>query len=185
MRADTPGCRLGLTPLRLVSPNGRRTLDLVVDTENAWKALTQANDWIRAADTKAAAVLTASGVLGGLVVRSSATVGNPWQTALLVLTLGCVGASILLALWVFVPRLGSGRSPSLLFFGHVARKYPRPERFTADYLEMLGDRDQLETQLATQLWVTSHIAYRKHRRIAPAIWLLGIALLTAIGTGLG
>lgn len=85
---------------------------------------------------------------------------------------------------VFIPRLRNDRSQGLLYFGNIARRYTDPAEFIPAYRELLSDGPRLEKALAEQVWATSHIARRKFRNVTPAVWLLGIALIAALGAGL-
>lgn len=163
------------------------TLNAVTTAEDAWKALAQANDWIKVADTKAGAVIAASGVLGGFLLRAVPAPGHwgqdPWKVGILLVALAVVGTSALMSLRVFTPRLRTGEAPSLLYFDHIARCYPRPEEFTGPYLAMLRQEERLQESLAEQLWATSVIARRKFRSVTYAIWLLGAGIALAVAAG--
>ncbi|GAB3672549.1 Pycsar system effector family protein [Saccharopolyspora tripterygii] len=157
-------------------------------SEDAWKALQQTHDLIKVADTKAAAIVTGNGVLGGVLLKALPP-HSAWPTAwphvvLLLGSIAALSASILCALLVFAPRLRNDRPESLLYFGTVARQYADPAEFVPAYRKLLSDGPRLEKALAEQVWTTSHIARRKFRKVTPAIWLLAIALITALGAGL-
>lgn len=148
----------------------------------------QTTDWIRVADTKAAAILAGGGVLGGVLVRAFPVVAQwwsqPWHCGFLLASLALVTTSGLLALTVFAPRLRSGGRRSLIYFDHIAAKYSRMADFKTAYLAMLDREGQLREALAEQLWATSRIAREKFRRVTVSVWLLAGALITAIAGGL-
>lgn len=160
----------------------------MTNSEDAWKALSQTNDLIKVADAKAGAMLAASGVLGGTLVRAVPAPllwgESPWHVVLLLVSLALVAASILLALKVFVPRLRTGRSRSLLHFDNIARRYARAADFSPACRSLFEQDDRLHEALAEQLWATSRIARRKFRSVASAIWLFGLALIAALAAGL-
>ncbi len=160
----------------------------MTNAEDAWKALTQANDWIKVADTKAGLVLSASGVLGGSLLHGMPAyeqwAQQAWRTGLLLTALALACASALMSLWVFAPRLKVGEPSSLLYFDHIARRYSHPREFSRPYLAMLRREDRLQESLADQLWATSTVARRKFRHVTPAVWLLGTSLFVAAGGGL-
>lgn len=160
----------------------------MTNAEDAWKTLAQVNDWIKVADTKAGAVLSACGVLGGAVLHGMPPqqqwAHQPWTVGLLFTSLALAAASALMAMRVFAPRLKAAEPTSLLYFDHIARGYARPERFSQDFIEMLDSDNHLRESLADQVWATSTVARRKFRHVTPAVWLFGISLLVAGGAGL-
>lgn len=159
----------------------------MANTEDAWKAFQHTNELIKTADEKAGAVLAAGGVLGGVLVN--ALPAQPWwsgtwlSTALLLASIVLVSVSILLSLAVFVPRLRPRESISPLYFDNIARRYRTPDVFSERYTEVLDHEDQLQHALSEQIWVTSRIARRKFRAVAPAVWFFGAALITALLAG--
>ncbi len=163
----------------------------MTDTEDGWKTLTIANDWIKVADTKAGVVITAGGVLAGLVLAAlpphEAWSRWPWRVALLLTSLGLVCVAIVLALRVFTPRLSATASNeatgSLLHFDAVARRYPNPDDYVTASLDLLSDRERLARALAEQTWAVSVVAHRKYRSVTPAIWCLVAGLLVAVVAG--
>lgn len=156
--------------------------------EDSWKALQQTHDLIKVADTKAAAIVTGNGVLGGVLLKALPPHGGwsaAWpHVALLLGGMTAISASIIFALRVFMPRLRNDRPQGLLYFGNIARRYTDPADFVPAYTKLLSDGAKLQGALAEQVWTTSHIAQRKFRNVTPAIWLLGIALIAALGAGL-
>jgi hypothetical protein len=160
----------------------------MVNNDDAWKALLQTNDWIKVADAKAAATLTASGVLSGILVRSLpqrvAWQHEPWQVGLTFLSLILAVTSAFVALRVFAPRLRTGEPRSLMYFDHIARRYPRAVDFKQVFLGMLDRDGQMRESIAEQLWANSHVAHWKFRRVAFAIYLLGGALVAGLPVGL-
>lgn len=170
--------------MALVRRLKQRRLDAMTATEHAWKALQHTNDLIKIADAKAAAMLAADGVLVGILVRALPA-QQLWLTdwlhaGLLLISIGSVGASLLFALRVFVPRLDPGASQSILFFDNVARQYSKAGDFVPPYRTTLSDTAKLEESLAEQIWATSRVTQRKFRNVTPAIWLFGFALIIAL-----
>ena len=70
----------------------------MTNTEDGWKTLTIAGDWVKVADTKAGVVITAGGVLAGLVLAGipphAEWSRHPWRVALLLTSLGLVCVEI-------------------------------------------------------------------------------------------
>ena len=156
-----------------------------VKPEDCWKVLQQINEWIRFADAKAVAILAASGLLGGLVVKSipahQELFRHPVRTLLLAFAMICVGSSSLIAIRTVAPRLRAGETRSLVYFEHIARRYANDRNAFVDNFLGLGSDDVLARQAAEQVWANSIVARRKFRRVAYAMWLLAFAM---IGSGL-
>jgi hypothetical protein len=155
-----------------------------VQVDDAWKSLSQVNDWIRFADAKAVAVLAGSGVLGGFLVRAIPTLPDfetrPIRAALLSLAIVCVGISTLITLRTVAPRLRAGEARSLIYFDHVARRYPTDrEGFVDNYLSLARDDSRLCANLAEQVWANSLVARRKFRRVTYAVGFLGVAMVSS------
>src|SRR5680860_1432770 len=118
-RTATPGSRAVGPPDDLSAP---------VDAAEAWKAVGLDNDWVRHAETKAAATLATAGVIGGVLynlVKDQTTFGailkifGPLCGGLAFISAICA----VVALW---PRLRASEPPtSALYFDHIARRYPR------------------------------------------------------------
>lgn len=174
--------------MALAFRQNHRTLGGMTSSEEAWKALQQTHDLIKVADTKAAAIVTGNGVLGGVLIKAlpaQSTWPAAWPHVVLMLSsIAALSVSIVFALRVFVPRLRNAQPPSLLYFGTIARTYPEAAEFISAYRLLLSDGSKLEEALAEQVWTTSHIARRKFQNVTPAIWFLGFALFTALVAGL-
>jgi hypothetical protein len=155
-----------------------------VKVDDAWKALGQVNDWIRFADAKAIAVLAASGVLGGLLVRSIPRASDfKLHTATAILlsaAIVCIGASALITLRTLAPRLRAGEARSLLYFDHVARRYSQDRNaFVENFVGLGADEAGVVRQIADQVWVNSIVARRKFRRVSYAVVFLGLAMASS------
>ncbi|WP_079619277.1 Pycsar system effector family protein [Mycobacteroides abscessus] len=158
-------------------------LDPTVDAAEAWKAVGLVNDWVKHAETKAAATLAAAGVMGGVLynlVKSQTvfdclmTLTAPLCGLLIVATAGCA----IVALW---PRLARNESPtSALYFDHIARKHPHS---SSDYVKELRALvlapDELMTQLGQQVWANACVARRKYQAVG---W--GLVFLFSAGAAL-
>ena len=140
-----------------------------VDAAEAWKAVGLVNDWVRHAETKAAATLATSGVIGGILFN---LVKNQTEFSLTLKIFGPVCGALafaaaiaaVVALW---PRLRATEPPtSLLYSDHIARKYPRDNQFTeyvAALKGLVADPDSLLEQLGQQVWANARVARRKFR----------------------
>lgn len=152
--------------------------------DEAWKSLTQVNEWIRFADAKAGAVLAASGVLGGLLVTSIPSredfAIHVVRSILLSAAIVCVGASTLITLRILAPRLRTGEARSLIYFSHIARRYADDRNaFVENFLSLVNDGDRHAEHVAEQIWANSRVAHQKFKSVTFAIYLLGVAMVAA------
>ena len=158
-----------------------------VEAAEAWKAVGLVNDWVRHAETKAAVTLATSGVIGGVLfnlVRNQAEFGltiKIFGPAAGVLAFGAAVAAVV-ALW---PRLRATEPPtSLLYFDHIARKYPIDHQVTeyvAALKRLVADPDGLLDELGHQVWANARVARRKFRWASWAmVALLGSALAVSV-----
>ncbi|GAB7072128.1 hypothetical protein H7J06_31465 [Mycobacterium hodleri] len=166
-----------------VGPCDEPEIDPTVDAAEAWKAVGLVNDWVKHAETKAAATLAAAGVVGGVLynlVKSQTTfdclmrLAAPLCGLLVLIAGGCA----ITALW---PRLARGEAPtSALYFDHIARKHPHS---SGPYIEelraLLLAPDDLLSQLAQQVWANARVARRKFQAVG---W--GLVSLFAAGAAL-
>lgn len=155
--------------------------------ENAWRMLDQANGWLRFADAKATAVLSVSGVLGGVVVARypswSAMGQRPWPGVLASLALLAVATAGVFALRALWPRTWTRSSASLLHFQHVARAYAdRPADFVRNCAETVAQDSRLATEIYQQLWVNSVLAEQKYARVNRALMALLAGLVLTVTT---
>ncbi|WP_335986954.1 Pycsar system effector family protein [Glycomyces sp. MUSA5-2] len=135
------------------------------DAENAWNTLLLINDWIKHAEIKAAAALTACGVLGGALftlVRTEFDSGVAFRISAIV----C--AILLLASWFSAsmalrPRTKSSSSAiNLLYYDHVATIYrARPDAYINDLSDLIQHPDALTTAISQQIWANAAVAHRK------------------------
>ncbi|MDP9824062.1 Pycsar system effector family protein [Nocardioides massiliensis] len=154
-----------------------------VDAAEAWKAVGLVNEWVRHAETKAAAALATAGVIGGVlfslvkdqtVFSLTIKIFGPASGALAF----AAGIAAVVALW---PRLRATEPPtSLLYFDHIARKYPRNNQgaeYVAALKGLVADPDGLLEQLGQQVWANARVARRKFR------WA-GWAMVALIGSAM-
>jgi hypothetical protein len=149
--------------------------------------LDQANGWLRFADAKATAVLSVSGVLGGVVVARypswSAMGQRPWPAVLASLALLAVATAGVFALRALWPRTWTRSSASLLHFQHVARAYAdRPADFVRNCAETVAQDSRLATEIYQQLWVNSVLAEQKYARVNRALMALLAGLVLTVTT---
>lgn len=120
------------------------------DPDQAWNVLRLVVDWIRHAETKAAAVIAADGVTGTVLYnlvkdRQDTPVLLDVPTGLcavfVVLSGVCAG-------WSLVPRLWGRNDPtSLIYFDHVARRYGSAGDYLPKFRKLTGSPSGLVDEL--------------------------------------
>ena len=162
--------------------------------DQAWKALSITNEWIRHSDTKTAATLAFVGFTATLMFNLLRDLES-WTCALSLTTVLGVGA-LLGAIWfsgtALLPRLKAQTSVhpdaaedtvSLLFFGDIARHYADDGPSYSQVLSLLtADPERLTQQIASQIHVNARIATLKFHRVNRAIIseLVAVAALAGI-----
>ena len=138
------------------------------EPEQAWKALSLVNEWIRHADAKAGAVLAAAGVTGGVLYNLVKNQQHP-SCVMSVLAVVCgvlVFAAGFCATATLIPRRNVSGGPenfsNLLFYSHVALAYRNDEPTYARVLAALtSNKPDLTRHLANQVHANSVVADRK------------------------
>lgn len=165
----------------------------VADPDQAWKALSLVNDWIKHAEAKVGATLAASGAVGTMLynlVRGSK--GAPCYLTLLIVLCGAsIIAVVVSATIALLPRLSIAKKPkkestddldqdpvNLLFFSTVARRFAGDGPTYVEVLHSLtSDREELTRQIAHQVHANATVAHRKFQWANRAIFALIAALL--------
>ncbi|NUO40849.1 MAG: hypothetical protein HOV82_02310 [Streptomyces sp.] len=152
-------------------------------SDNAWRILDTIRDWTKHAEAKAAATLTAAGVVAGILYSLVNGGGDRsvWFASAAAVSAVCTVAAGITAGLVLWPRqqLTVGTMPtSLLFYDHIARAYSASHSDYSDRLtELLRDEDALVAAVVDQIWATALVARRKFRWVGRSIGLLLFALL--------
>jgi hypothetical protein len=135
--------------------------------DNAWNALMLVIGWIKHAETKAAATLGASGVIGGVLytlVRNESTPSLGFGIAASVCAIFMFGAGASAGM-ALRPRLRSPEeSTNLLYYDHIVRMYcTRIDAYTTSLIALLLDHRSLIAAIADQVWANAHVARQKYR----------------------
>jgi hypothetical protein len=155
------------------------------EPEQAWKALSLVNEWIRHAETKTAAVLAAAGVTGGVLYNLVKNQQHP-SCVISVLAVLCgvlVFAAGFCATATLIPRRNVSGGPenfsNLLFYSHVALAYRNDEPSYAEVLAALTSNPRdLTRHLANQVHANSVVADRKFVWTSRGVIALVAALMT-------
>ncbi|MFM9700230.1 Pycsar system effector family protein [Streptomyces europaeiscabiei] len=134
--------------------------------DNAWRTLQIVTDWIKHAEAKAAVMLTAAGVIGGILYSlvSTAPPHNlPFDLTASLCALLTAGSAMATGMALRPRRKNIGQPPNLLFFEHVAHAYRSPEDgYTEALSRLLVDDRTLTAAVAEQIWANAHVARRKY-----------------------
>ncbi|MFG1607804.1 Pycsar system effector family protein [Actinoplanes sp. NPDC049265] len=150
-------------------------------TDDAWRTLVLQIDLVKHAETKAAATLASSGVLGGLLftlVSQNRSGGALFVTVASAAAIAVVTAAVAAGI-ALRPRLYHRHgSNNLLFYRTIARRYGHDAAaFGKDLTELYADRPALLAALAGQILSNANVATQKYRAISVAV----AALLAALG----
>jgi hypothetical protein len=157
------------------------------DPDQAWKALSLVNDWIKHADTKIAATLAAAAACAVALFNLVSHEAKPNCLllaaasvcgALLFWTVGC-------ALAVLVPRLTIGRRSdpivydNLLYYHHIANAYPKAKKdaYVHELANLTMDDQALTKHIAEQVHANATVANNKFKWVNRAIWALAFAIV--------
>jgi hypothetical protein len=73
------------------------------------------------------------------------------------------------------PTLSIGEPISLIYFGHIAKKYDSCNRYKIDVVAAFRDESGSIDQITSQVWANSKIAWKKYVNVTWAIlFLVGV-----------
>lgn len=148
--------------------------------DQAWKALSLVNDWIKHAESKTGIALAATGASGVLLYNLVKDQSAPGPVLSVVAVLAGIAMLVagLAGTIAVLPRLtvDPGKLPafnkavraeqdlsSLLFFSHIARQYKGDApTYVEVFRTLTSDDDQLTRQIAQQVHANATVAHRKH-----------------------
>lgn len=162
---------------------------ILPDPDQAWKALSLVNDWVKHAEAKLGVVLAATGVSGGVLfnlVKDRSRTSPTFDIAAVVCCAAVLvaGACAMIGLYPIVRlrRETSDDTANPLFFHDVARAYKGDAPSYGAVLHTLtANRDDLVRHLSQQVHANATVAQRKYRWANRAIRALLLDLL-ALGT---
>jgi hypothetical protein len=151
---------------------------------NLWTTLEHVSEWVRFADTKAAAVLTVDGILATVLV----TVFGQGQLAHRVAIYLPLGASAVLlvvsaamCMLCLLPRLTAGPSTNFVYFIGIAA-FPSAAAYFG-HIRELARAGEFDRELASEIWLRSHAARTKYRYVRLSLLTLAAALAGAAAVG--
>lgn len=162
------------------------------DPEQAWKALSLVNDWVKHAEAKLGVVLVVTGVSGGVLFNLVKDRGHPSLLFNVAATVGQVavvvaGGCAMIGLYPIVKlqRKVVDDAVNPLFFHDVARAHKGDAPgYTAVLHTLTTDHDDLVRHLGQQIHANATVAQRKYRWANRAIraLLLDLLMLGAVAT---
>jgi len=171
-------------------PAGPDTTAVSPDADQAWKALSLVNDWVKHAEAKLGVILAATGVSGGILFnlvknRGGASVAFDVAAVFCAVSVLAAGACAMIGLYprVRLRRKTTDDAVNPLFFHDVARAYKGDApRYAAVLHTLTTNPDDLVRHLGQQIHANATVAQRKYRWANRAIraLLLGILALGAL-----
>lgn len=156
------------------------------EPDQAWKALSLINEWIRHAESKVGVVLALGGVTAGVLYNLVKNQSDPGLVlnVIAVACAACITTAAVCAALALVPRRKPQRSADAvtnpLFFGDVASKYNGDGITYEKILHALtGNHDELTRHIAHQIHANAVVAHAKFNWANRAIFAL-FGALTAL-----
>jgi hypothetical protein len=153
--------------------------------ERYWQILQYNIDWLRFSETKATVILTVYGILLTITYTNAGPVFQAikdstflfWTTliygALTILSVVCAFLSI-------NPSLKNINPNSILYFGHISKKFQDASTYKTHAKSVLDNDDTYTDQIAEQIYINSTIAWKKYRLVTWSLRLFFGSLLTVI-----
>ncbi|BBH71808.1 hypothetical protein ACTI_84930 [Actinoplanes sp. OR16] len=155
-------------------------------TDDAWRALQLQFDLVKHAETKAAATLASSGVLGGLLYSlvSQNKLGGVLFALLASLTAVAIVVAATAAGNALRPRMFRRHgSQNLLFYSTIADRFGHDaDAFGREFSALLSDRGELLATITGQILSNANVAARKYHAVNVAIFTLLAALALMAAT---
>ena len=131
-------------------------------SEEYWKILNTINEWIRFSDLKAGAILSVYGIILTVIYSNSEQVFKILDTnsSLLFISIVAIITSIISVFLSFLtlnPSLKNKNPHSILFFGHIQKKFDSYEDYDQQAKEIISGKKEYRAQLAEQILSLIHI----------------------------
>ena len=150
--------------------------------QSLWKIYETTSELVRFADNKASAILATLTVAASVLLPGLPTLDVILQQSPLLLVPGGTGAGLgILSFYYAVRTLLPASSVqitdrgSVIFFGEIARSYPRPADYETEIRQLFQDDAQITAQVSRQVWAVSRIAAQKYHFVNRSILLFAIA----------
>ena len=151
-----------------------------------WQTLQQVSEWVRFADTKAAAILALDGIIATILVTKFTNESFSQLNLIIPIALAVTALSLIVSAFAcmscILPRLNIGGADNLIYFTGIARFESGPRFLEA--VQAASNGGAYEIELATEIWSRSLSASRKYYFIKLAILAMASALSGAALIGL-
>jgi hypothetical protein len=142
-------------------------------------------DWLRFSETKATLILTVYGIMLTMVYTNSTSVFTSINNSCLILMLaflyGLVSlASIGMAFWCINPKLKNKDPNSIIYFGHISKKFKTQAQYKTFAHLVLEDEDSYHDQLTGQIFSISKIAWKKYTCVTWSLRLFISSLILMV-----
>lgn len=142
-----------------------------------WNILNGVQDGIRYSDTKATIILTLYGVILTLVYSNANQVLTALESSNTVLFLSlisiiCATISVLFAFLCVNPRLKNENPTSIIYFGHIQKKFSNYTDYHVKVNEILNNEIEYNSELSEQIYSNSKIAWQKFLNVTWCIRFL-------------
>lgn len=165
--------------------------DAPVDPEDAWKVLSNVNEWVKHAEAKLGVALAFLGVLAAGLITLVIEIGRP-STAMLWIE-GVTGTLLVLASGAaslgLLPQFVHERDENKanpIYYGDIGRYFRYRQDYVTHLKATLRDDERVVSDLARQIAANSAVAVRKYTWANRAILLgfLSVLGLVAVVVGL-
>lgn len=132
---------------------------------------------IRYSDTKATLILTLYGVVLTIIYSNSEQVLKSLESSNYVFWFSIISIvfallSILFAFLCINPRLKNNNAKSIIYFGHIQKKFPTYNDYHSTAEEILSKNNKYTSELAEQVHTNSIIAWNKFSNVTWCIRFL-------------
>lgn len=155
--------------------------------ELLWKIYEDISGLIKFLDTKAAAILASNGAIIAVVFskildNSEFLLNHKMLLSSLIVGLIFGFASIYYAICCLSPSFDSGKTRSLIYFGHIASDYDNHFIYKWNAARAFGNDSEISNQIAYQVWANSRVAMKKYTNV---LWASRLFFLLIIFCVLG
>lgn len=146
-----------------------------------WNILGNINDWIKYSDTKATIILTLYGVIITIIYTNATDSlagisDSNWIICFSILSAITSLLSILFAFLCINPRLKNDNPTSIIYFGHIQKKFKDAKEYAQQSSEVLENSEQHIKELSEQIHTNSNIAWKKFSNVSWSIRFFALSL---------
>lgn len=154
-------------------------------SERYWEILQLNIEWLRFSETKATLILTVFGIILTLVYTNAQSVFSSVQHSNTILTLvflyGLLSlTSIGLAFWCINPILKNKDPNSIIYFGHISKKFKNETEYKKFAQSVLDNEDAFHDQITSQIYTISKVAWKKYTFVTWSLRLFIASIATML-----